>query len=103
MKVELLVKGYNHYEIVNTLHPYIVEIDIDRHEIEVTESDRFKAGPLRVFVIKHVNNGVEQKWTVLSKTLVRQLMTEIRKGFKVMEIQRVGEDRSTTYTVEGIQ
>jgi hypothetical protein len=89
-------------------HTYVLEIDIDKHEIEVTESDRFKDSrdkPLKQyqFVVKHVNNGVEQKWTVSSKRLVRQLMSEIRKGFKVMEIQRIGEDRDTTYIVKGIQ
>jgi hypothetical protein len=89
-------------------HTYVLEIDIDKHEIEVTESDRFKDSrdkPLKQYqsVVKHVNNGVEQKWTVSSKRLVRQLMSEIRKGFKVMEIQRIGEDRDTTYIVKGIQ
>jgi hypothetical protein len=89
-------------------HTYVLEIDIDKHEIEVTESDRFKDSrdkPLKQYqsVVKHVNNGVEQKWTVSSKRLVRQLMSEIRKGFKVMEIQRIGEDRDTSYIVKGIQ
>jgi hypothetical protein len=89
-------------------HTYVLEIDIDKHEIEVTESDRFKDSrdrPLKQyqFVVKHVNNRVEQKWTVSSKRLVRQLMSEIRKGFKVMEIQRIGEDRDTSYIVKGIQ
>ena len=87
---------------------YVIEIDIDKHEIDIKDSDKFKdsAGrPLKqyLFVVKHVNNGVEQKWTVSSKRLVRQLMSEIRKGFKVMEIQRIGEDRDTTYIVKGIQ
>jgi hypothetical protein len=89
-------------------HTYVLEIDIDKHEIEVTESDRFKDSrdrPLKQyqFVVKHVNNGVEQKWTVSSKRLVRQLMSEIRKGFKVMQIERIGEDRDTSYIVKGIQ
>ena len=89
-------------------HTYVVEIDIDKHEIEITESDRFKDSrdkPLKQyqFIVKHVNNGVEQKWTVSSKRLVRQLMGEIRKGFKVMQVERIGEDRDTTYIVKGIQ
>jgi hypothetical protein len=89
-------------------HKYVLEIDIDKHEIEITESDRFKDSrdkPLKQyqFIVKHVNNGVEQKWNVSSKTLVRQLMTEIRKGFKVMKVERVGEDKSTKYNVQGMQ
>jgi hypothetical protein len=87
---------------------YVLEIDIEKHQILITESDRFKdpAGkPLKQyqFIIKHVNNGIEQKWNVTSKNLVRQLMTEIRKGFKVIKIQRMGEDKSTTYQIDGVQ
>jgi hypothetical protein len=87
---------------------YVVEIDIEKHEIEVTESDRFKdtAGkPLKQyqFIVKHVNNGIEQKWNVTSKNLVRQLMPEIRKGIKVIRIQRTGEDKNTTYQINGMQ
>ena len=35
--------------------------------------------------------------------LVRQLMGEIRKGFKVMRIERIGDDKNTTYNVQGLQ
>jgi hypothetical protein len=87
---------------------YVIEIDIDKHEIDIRISDRFKDGqgrPLKqyVYIVKHVNNGVEQKWSVSSKNLVRQLDAEIRKGYKVMKIQRIGEDKSTKYIVEGVQ
>jgi hypothetical protein len=107
-KIQLDIETSTQYFKPKAGTPYVVEIDIDKHEIDISESDRFKdsAGrPIKqyLFFIKHVNNGVEQKWTVSSKTLVRQLMREIRKGFKVMKIQRVGEDRNTTYNVEGIQ
>ena len=107
-KIQLDIESSTQYFKPKAGTPYLVEIDIDTHEIEVTESDRFKdsAGkPLKQyqFVVKHVNNGVEQKWTVSSKRLVRQLMSEIRKGHKVMQIERIGEDRDTTYVVKGVQ
>jgi hypothetical protein len=87
---------------------YVIEIDIEKHPIESKESDKFKdsAGkPLKQyqFVIKHVNNGIEQKWSVSSKKLVRQLMDQIRRGVKVMKVQRIGEDKNTIYIVEGVQ
>ena len=87
---------------------YLIEIDAEKHPIETKESDKFKdtAGkPLKQyqFVIKHVNNSIEQKWPVSSKTLVRQLMGEIRKGFKIIKVQRIGEDRNTVYEVAGVQ
>jgi hypothetical protein len=105
-KIELDIETSTQFFKPKAGHTYVLEIDIDKHEIEITESDRFKDSrdkPLKQyqFVVKHVNNGVEQKWTVSSKRLVRQLMGEIRKGFKVMEIQRIGEDRDTTYIVKG--
>jgi hypothetical protein len=107
-KIELDIETSTQFFKPKAGHTYVIEIDIDKHEIEITESDRFKDSrdkPLKQyqFIVKHVNNGVEQKWTVSSKRLVRQLMGEIRKGFKIMEIRRIGEDRDTTYTVKGIQ
>jgi hypothetical protein len=107
-KIQLDIETSTEYFKPKASHTYVLEIDIDKHEILITESDRFKDSrdkPLKQyqFLVKHVNNGVEQKWTVSSKRLVRQLMSEIRKGFKVMEIQRIGEDRDTTYIVKGIQ
>jgi hypothetical protein len=107
-KIQLDIETSTQFFKPKPSHKYVLEIDIDKHEIEITESDRFKDSrdkPLKQyqFVVKHVNNGVEQKWTVSSKRLVRQLMSEIRKGFKVMQIERIGEDRDTTYIVKGIQ
>jgi hypothetical protein len=107
-KIQLDIETSTQFFKPKAGHTYVVEIDIDKHEIEITESDRFKDSrdkPLKQyqFIVKHVNNGVEQKWTVSSKRLVRQPMGEIRKGFKVMQVERIGEDRDTTYIVKGIQ
>jgi hypothetical protein len=87
---------------------YVIEIDLEKHPIETKESDKFKDAsgkPLKQyqFIIRHVNNSIEQKWNVSSKTLVRQLMEQIRKGLKVIKVQRIGEDRNTTYQIEGVQ
>jgi hypothetical protein len=107
-KIQLDIETSTEYFKPKPDTTYVIEIDIDKHEIDIKDSDKFKdsAGrPLKQyqFVVKHVNNGVEQKWTVSSKRLVRQLMNEIRKGFKVMQLERIGEDRDTTYRVSGIQ
>jgi hypothetical protein len=107
-KIQLDIETSTQFFKPKSNNRYVIEIDIDKHEIEITEPDRFKDSrdkPLKQyqFVVKHVNNGVEQKWTVSSKRLVRQIMSEIRKGFKVMQIERIGEDRDTTYIVKGIQ
>jgi hypothetical protein len=54
------------------------------------------------FRIKHVNNDAHQLWTI-SKTLCKQIVTELGKGYTVLEIKRHGNDRSTTYDVKGVQ
>lgn len=53
-------------------------------------------------VIVHVNNQKEQIWTV-SKTVCMQIIGEIRKGFHVLKVIRIGTDRNTTYQIEGVQ
>jgi hypothetical protein len=86
---------------------YMIQIDLDKHSIQPVESEQFKDSkgkPLKRYelVITHVNNGKEQVWTV-SKTVMLQITEQLRKGFKVLKIVRTGEDRTTTYKVEGVQ
>jgi hypothetical protein len=86
---------------------YVVEIDLDQHRITPLENERFKDAqgkPLKRYelIVFHPNNGRQQTWTV-SKTVVSQIIEEIRKGFKIFEILRIGEDRSTIYKIRGVQ
>jgi hypothetical protein len=86
---------------------YIVEIDLNKHEIKPTENPKFtdsQGKPLKRYeaVILHPNNGREQIWTV-GKTVIGQIIAGIRKGFKVFEVEWTGEDRSTIYKIRGIQ
>jgi hypothetical protein len=39
----------------------------------------------------------------VSKTVCLQIIEQIRKGFKVLKVVRTGSDRSTTYSIEGMQ
>jgi hypothetical protein len=71
------------------------------------ETKRFKDAqgrpPKRYeFKIAHVNNGKEQLWDT-SKTVCSQIIEELKKGFTVLKVTRNGSDRSTTYTIEGVQ
>jgi hypothetical protein len=88
-----------------------IRIDLDnpdpKHKIKPVENERFKDAqgrPLKryEFVIAHVNNQKEQIWTV-SKTVCLQILGELRKGFKVLKVIRTGADRSTTYSITGMQ
>lgn len=86
---------------------YLIEIDLDRHEIKPSENLKFTDShgkPLKRYeiVVLHPNNGREQIWTV-SKTVIGQIISEIRKGFEVFELERIGEDRKTIYKIRGVQ
>jgi hypothetical protein len=86
---------------------YVIRMDPQKDKIVPSENDRFKdanGNPLKRYECKitHVNNGREQKWTV-GKTVCLQIIEQLRKGFTVLKVIRHGEDRTTTYQIEGIQ
>lgn len=87
---------------------YLIIVDLEKHKIKPAEPNpKFtdsKGQPLKRYeiVITHVNNQKEQIWTI-GKIVTSQIIEEIRKGFKVMEVERIGEDRSTIYRIRGIQ
>jgi hypothetical protein len=53
------------------------------------------------FHIKHIDNNAQQLWTV-SKTACKQIVTELGRGFTVLQITRHGSDRSTIYDIKGV-
>ena len=86
---------------------YVISLDLQKDKIVPAENDRFKdanGNPIKRYECKitHVNNGKEQKWTV-SKTVCLQIIEQLRKGFTVLKVTRHGEDRTTTYQIEGMQ
>jgi hypothetical protein len=85
---------------------YMISINPEE-KIEPRLNERFKTldgKPTIRYEIKitHVNNGKKQVWEV-SKTLCAQIVSELKKGFKVIQVQRFGEDRGTVYKILGIQ
>ena len=86
---------------------YVISMDPQKDKIVPTENDRFKdsnVNPIKRYECKitHVNNGKEQKCTV-PKTVCLQIIEQLRKGFTVLKVTRHGEDRTTTYQIEGMQ
>jgi hypothetical protein len=86
---------------------YVIKLDPQKDKIVSAENDRFKdanGNPIKRYECKitHVNNGKEQKWTV-SKTVCLQIVEQLRKNFTVLKVTRHGEDRTTTYQIEGMQ
>jgi hypothetical protein len=86
---------------------YVIKLDPQKDKIMPIETDRFKdanGNPIKRYECKimHVNNGKEQKWTV-SKTVCLQIIEQLRKEFTVLKVTRHGEDRTTTYQIEGMQ
>jgi hypothetical protein len=85
---------------------YILSINPEER-IEPRLNDRFKDAEGRPIIryevkITHVNNGKQQLWET-SKTLCAQIVSELKKGFKVLQVQRFGEDRGTVYKIQGVQ
>jgi hypothetical protein len=85
---------------------YMISINPEER-IEPRLNDRFKDAQGRPVIryeckITHVNSGKQQLWEV-SKTLCGQIISELKKGFKVLQVQRFGEDRGTVYKVSGVQ
>ena len=86
---------------------YVIKLDPQNDKIVPTENDRFKdanGNPFKRYECKitHVNNGRAQAWTV-SKTVCLQIIEQLRKNFTVLKVTRHGEDRTTTYQIEGMQ
>jgi hypothetical protein len=84
-----------------------MEIDLHKHVIKPTENPKFtdsQGKPLKRYEVGvlHPNNAREQIWTV-SKTVMGQIISEIRKGFKIFEVEWIGEDRNTIYKIRGVQ
>jgi hypothetical protein len=85
---------------------YMLSINPEER-IEPRLNERFKDAQGRPIIryevkITHVNNGKQQLWET-SKTLCAQIVSELTKGFKVLQVQRFGEDRGTVYKVQGVQ
>ena len=86
---------------------YVISLDPQKDKIVPAENDRFKdanGNPIKRYECKitHVNNGKELKWTV-SKTVCLQIVEQLRKNSTVLKVTRHGEDRTTTYQIEGMQ
>jgi hypothetical protein len=80
---------------------------MDKHKIVQVENDRFtdsQGNPQKRYelIIQHVNNGKEQVWTI-SKTVCLAIIAELRKGFKVLKVERIGEDRGTIYRIQVVE
>lgn len=86
---------------------YVIKMDPQNDKIVPIENERFKDAQGKAIKryeckITHVNNGRTQLWDT-SKTVVQQIIEQLRKGFTVLKVVRTGADRSTTYQIEGVQ
>jgi hypothetical protein len=85
---------------------YLLMLDPEE-KMQVTLNDKFKDAHGRPvkrysFRVTHVNTGKIQQWDC-SKTVSSQILGELKKGFKVLQVQRFGADRSTVYKVQGVE
>ena len=88
---------------------YMISINPEER-IEPRLNERFKTMDgkptiryeIKITHVNNGNNGKQQLWET-SKTLCAQIVSELKKGFKVIQVQRFGEDRGTVYKVQGVQ
>lgn len=105
-ELDLILTTSNTYFKPEPEKTYLININPEE-KVETVCNPKFadKDGniPTRFeFKIKHVNNNAEQIFTV-SKTLCKQMATELEKGYTVLELKRHGVDRGTTYDIRGVQ
>ena len=84
---------------------YVIKINPE-DKVEMIRNPKFadKDGyiPTRFeFHIMHIDINAKQLWTV-SKTVCKQIVTELGRGFTVLQITRHGNDRSTIYDIKGV-
>ena len=85
---------------------YILKID-PTESIEQVQNDRFKTPDgrpqirYRINVI-HPNTGRTQIFET-SKTLIQQIIEQLKQGFTVLKLTRTGSDRTTSYSVQVIE
>jgi hypothetical protein len=104
--IEDEIETSSHYFKPKPDKVYILSINPEER-IEPRLNERFKTADGKPTIryemrITHINNGKQQLWET-SKTLCAQIVSELKKGFKVLEVQRFGEDRGTVYKVQGVQ
>jgi hypothetical protein len=85
---------------------YILKID-PTESIEQVQNDRFKTPDGRLQIryrinIIHPNTGKTQIFET-SKTLIQQIIEQLKQGFTVLKLTRTGSDRTTSYNIQGIE
>jgi hydroxymethylpyrimidine pyrophosphatase-like HAD family hydrolase len=85
---------------------YILKID-PTESIEQVQNDRFKTPDGRPQIryrinVTHPNTGKTQVFEA-SKTLIQQIIEQLKQGFTVLKLTRIGADRTTSYSIQGIE
>jgi hypothetical protein len=85
---------------------YVIRFNPEVNPIDVRETP-FKTPegqPVKRYYhkIQHVSNGREQLWPT-SKTVCLEIIKKLKEGWRVLRVVRTGTDRTTSYTIEGVQ
>jgi hypothetical protein len=60
-----------------------------------------KCGEVEYFTSKAFWNITD--FDAISKTVCLAIIAELRKGFKVLKVKRIGEDRGTIYRIQVVK
>jgi hypothetical protein len=82
--IEEEIEASSMYFKPNPEKTYTIKIDPQRDKIVPVENERFKdiyGNPIKRYECKiiHINNRIEQKWTV-SKTVCLRIIEQLKKG-----------------------
>jgi hydroxymethylpyrimidine pyrophosphatase-like HAD family hydrolase len=85
---------------------YILKIN-PTESIEQVQNDRFKTPDGRPQIryrinVTHPNTSKTQIFET-SKTLIQQIIEQLKQGFTVLKLTRTGSDRTTSYSIQGIE
>jgi hypothetical protein len=86
-------------EYVLRFNPEVNPIDVRETPFKTPECQPVKR---YYHKIQHISNGREQLWPT-SKTVCLEIIKKLKEGWRVLRVVRTGTDRTTSYTIEGVQ
>jgi hypothetical protein len=86
-------------EYVLRFNPEVNPINVRETPFKTPEGQPVKR---YYYKIQHVSNGREQLWGT-SKTVCLEIIKKLKEDWRVLRVVRTGTDRTTSYTIEGVQ
>jgi hypothetical protein len=86
-------------EYILRFNPEVNSIDVRETPLKTSEGQPVKR---YYHKIQHISNGREQLWGT-SKTVCLEIIKKLKEDWRVLRVVRTGTDRTTSYTIEGVE